>query len=67
MDKANIGRKLRALRGTKTMAEVAEAVGTSVSAIAMYESGERIPRDEIKIALAKYYGVAVETIFFETD
>lgn len=67
MDKVNIGRKLRELRGTKTMAEVAEAVGTSVSAIAMYESGERIPRDEIKIALAKYYGVAVGTIFFETD
>ena len=64
MDKANIGRKLRVLRGTKTMAEVAEAVGTSISAIAMYESGERIPRDEIKIALAKYYGVPVETIFF---
>lgn len=58
------GEKLRKLRGNKTMDEVAEAVGVSRSAIAMYESEERIPRDEIKIRLALYYKKSVQYIFF---
>jgi len=33
-------------------------------AISSYENGERIPRDEIKIALARYYEATVEQIFF---
>jgi len=31
----------------------------------MYENGKRIPKDDIKITLAKYYGSTVEAIFFE--
>ena len=30
----------------------------------MYEAGERVPRDEIKIKLAKFYNRSVSYIFF---
>ena len=38
-DPMKIGRRLADLRGDKTMKEVANAAGISVSALAMYESG----------------------------
>lgn len=59
-----IGERLRALRGETTRAELAEALGVSVSAITMYESGDRIPRDEIKLKIANYFNASVEQIFF---
>lgn len=64
MDKSRIGEKLRALRGDKSREEVAFALGISVSALTMYETGQRIPRDEIKIGIAEYFGVTVGSIFF---
>lgn len=67
MDSDKIARILIDLRGNKTRWEVASALGVSVSAIAMYENGARIPRDETKIKIANYYGKSVEEIFFATD
>ena len=64
MDSKKIGLKLRELRGEKTLDEVANDVGVSKSAIAMYERGERIPRDEIKVSLSDYYEVPIADIFF---
>lgn len=64
MDSKKIGARLRDLRGDKPQSEVAEAVGVTAMAISLYESGERIPRDETKIALAAYFKVTVESIFF---
>lgn len=58
--------KLVAARGERSREEVANAVGVSLSAITMYETGGRIPRDEIKIKLADYYGTSVQTLFFDT-
>lgn len=55
--------KLRIAKG-KSRAEVAKAIGVSVSAVAMYELGERIPRDDVKVKIAKYFGKSVSTIFF---
>lgn len=57
-------KKLVALRGKKSQREVAEAVGISPSAYAMYETGERTPRDGVKIALANYFHKSVQYIFF---
>lgn len=59
-----IGNILSELRGEKTLKEVAREVGISISALTMYENGHRIPRDEIKIKLARYYNKSVEEIFF---
>ncbi len=64
MDSEKIARTLIELRGKKTRAEVAEALGLSISAVAMYENGERIPRDETKLRIAAYYGKPVSEIFF---
>lgn len=64
MDKSKIAERLIQLRGKRTQAEVAEAVGITPSAYSMYETGERVPRDEIKIRLAKYYKRTVNAIFF---
>ena len=60
-----IAQKLRKLRGTRTREKVAAALHISVSALAMYENGSRIPRDEIKVALARYYGTTVGELFFD--
>ena len=61
------GEKLKILRVNKSADEVAKAVGISRSAVGMYESEERIPRDDIKIRLADYYGTTVQAIFFEPN
>lgn len=65
MNKKVMAEKLRKLRGNRSRQEVAEACGISVSALAMYEAGERVPRDEIKIKLAKFYNCSVSYIFYE--
>lgn len=59
-----VGKKLVALRGKKSQQEVAEAAGITQAALSMYERGERIPRDAVKIRLANYYGRTVGEIFF---
>lgn len=61
------GARLKALRGEKSLDEVANATGLTRSAIFMYETEERIPRDENKVALAKYFGKSVQEIFFESE
>lgn len=64
MDQKEMGRRLRELRGDRTIKEAAADLGISVSALNMYELGERIPRDEVKIKLCKYYGCGLD-IFFD--
>ena len=65
MDRTKISKNLIALRGEKSREEVAFSIGISASALSMYETGQRIPRDVIKLKLAEYYGVDVQSIFFE--
>lgn len=52
------------MRGDRTQAQVANAIGISASALAMYENGDRLPRDGVKDALAKFYGTTVGSLFF---
>ncbi|MGB4588992.1 MAG: helix-turn-helix transcriptional regulator [Clostridiaceae bacterium] len=65
MDSKRIGNKLIELRRDISRETVANDLGISVSALAMYEQGNRVPRDEIKIKIAQYYGKTVQEIFFE--
>ncbi|MBQ7863828.1 MAG: helix-turn-helix transcriptional regulator [Lachnospiraceae bacterium] len=67
MNNEAIARRLIKLRGGKSRETVANAVGISVSALAMYEQGERVPRDNIKIKLANYYKRSIEFIFFNSN
>lgn len=67
MDNLNaelIGKRLTQLRGSRTQAEVANALGISASALSMYECGQRIPRDSVKIRIADYYKKPVHKIFY---
>lgn len=66
MNSKLIAEKLRELRGEKSRKEVAETLGITTSALAMYECGERIPKDEIKIKIANFYKKTVGEIFFTT-
>ncbi len=59
-----IGQSLAELRGSTPRAVVAEAVGVSNSAMQMYENGERVPRDETKVALAAFFHTTVGSLFF---
>lgn len=62
-----VAEKLVKLRGDKSRETVAKACGISISALAMYERGERIPRDDIKVRLAEYYNRSVNFIFFDLN
>lgn len=48
----------------KKRESVANERGLSLSALAMYENGVRIPRDENKEKITRYYGKTVDEIFF---
>lgn len=64
IDTKKMAEKLKLLRGKKTQKEVCSDVGITPSALAMYETGERVPRDEIKVVLAQYYHVTIDELFF---
>lgn len=64
MNRNKMAKRLKKLRNDKTQAEVAAAVGISSSAYAMYETGQRIPRDDVKIKIAEYFKTSVAYIFF---
>ena len=58
------GEQIKQLRGSKSQATVAAAIGITKSSYAMYERGERRPRDEVKKRIADYFGKTVEELFF---
>ena len=58
------GQMLRQLRGKKSVKEVAAALEISESALRSYELEQRVPRDDLKIKLANYYGRSVAYIFY---
>lgn len=64
MDSKKIGEKLKELRGTRTQADVAKAVDVTQSAYCQYETGDRIPTDEVKIRLAEFYNQTVQNLFY---
>ena len=66
IDGTRIGKKIKELRTGRGLTETAMAkeIGVSQSAVQMYESGNRIPRDEIKIKIAVFFGLPIETIFY---
>ena len=58
------GQVLRELRGPRSQQAIADAIGVTKVAISDYELDKKVPRDNIKIKLAKYYGKSVEELFF---
>lgn len=66
MDKKKMGERLREARHElgETQEMAAKAAGITPSSYAMYEGGNRIPRDDVKIALAKHFNKTVLDLFF---
>lgn len=62
-----IAERLREARGETPRNDVCKAVGISLNALMMYETGNRIPRDEIKVRLARFYGKSIEDLFFPQE
>lgn len=66
LDAHVIGNRIRLRREEieKTKEVLCEEVGISLSALTMYETGQRIARDEIKPKLARALGMTIESLFF---
>lgn len=56
-------KEARAVKGC-SVEELAKACGVTVSAVQMYECNQRVPRDSIKVAMANYFGMTVQDLFF---
>lgn len=63
------GNSIKTLREKRNLSQLqlSEAIGVSPSSITMYEREERIPRDSVKIKLANFFDVTVESIFFTKE
>lgn len=55
---------LKQARGDMSCKDAANKLGISLSALSMYESGKRVPRDELKVRMAKLYNTTVGRLFF---
>lgn len=64
-DKTVVGERLRKLRGSRTLEEVATALNVTTMAVSLWERGERTPSDNMKVAIASYYNRTVMSIFFK--
>ena len=62
-----IADNLRYLRKRKgvTQTEVAKALGIPTTTYNAYETGQNVPRDEMKLKIADYFGRSVQFIFFK--
>ena len=62
-----IAENLRELRKRKGVSQtaVARALGVPVTTYHAWEAGQNIPRDNMKKAIADYYGRTVQFIFFK--
>lgn len=65
INKKKIGDRLVKLRGDRSQEEVSRKLKISTSALRKYESGDRTPRDELKVKIAKFYGSSIQEIFFD--
>ena len=69
MTNKEIGEKIRVMRLSRgmTQEELADAIGMSASAVAMYEAGRRRPKDEVAEALADTFNVPKWSIYYRED
>ena len=59
-----IGNRLKALRGDKTIRSVAREMGIGETALKNYEHGYRVPNDQAKEIIARYYGQTIDGLFY---
>lgn len=66
-NEAEVGFRLRHLRKSAGLSqrELAKKIMVSTAAVTNYETGVRMPRDEIKIRIANFFDKTVQEIFFD--
>ncbi len=64
-----LGLRIRKLRIEKKLSqlELAKYLNISNTTLSQYESGKRMPGDEIKIKIAQYFNVSLDYLFGCTD
>lgn len=57
-----LSKRIKLLREEQSLnqSQLAEKLGIAVSSISQYESGDRIPSDDIKIKMADYFEVSLD-------
>lgn len=62
----SVAERIKEAREAKGLsaAELATACGVSLSAIQMYECGQRVPRDPIKVVMAQVLEKPIPDLFF---
>ena len=68
-DVMELGKRVKYLREAAglTQLEFAKTMNISNSALSQYESGSRIPSDELKAKIADYFGVTLDYLYGRTD
>lgn len=64
MNKIEIGKRLKALRGDRTLEKVGNDLNVTAMAVSSWELGKRVPSDDLKVKLASYYGVSLYDLFY---
>ena len=61
-----IGQRIKSLRESMNLSRdnFCKLVGITLSALSMYENGQRVPRDEIKVKIARTLNTSIEALFF---
>lgn len=61
-----IGQRIKTLREKRNISRdsFCRAVGITPSSLSMYENGQRIPRDEVKVKIARVLHESIEALFF---
>lgn len=65
-DREMTGARLRIERRRlkESQADAAKAIGVTPASYASYETGERVPRDDVKIRIAEHFSKTVGELFF---
>lgn len=66
LDAKVIGGRIKKLREDMNISrsQLCENADISLSALTMYETGQRVPRDEVKIRLSRCLNTSLEGLFY---
>ena len=64
-----ISERIKTLREemSLTQTQLAEGIDVAVSSVSQYETGDRVPSDDIKVKLAKFFDVSLDYLMGISD
>lgn len=69
MEENILGKRIKELRESKDVSqlELSKHLNISNTTLSQYETGKRIPSDEIKIKIAQYFNVSIDYLFGQSN